>query len=220
MAPLKKHTLHLENDMKSALTLSVAIAAALALPLSASAHEAGDLIVRVGAHSVSPDSDNGRLAAGALEVDVDNDIRPTVMLEYMINRSLGLEVIAALPFQHDISLNGAHAGSTRHLPPTVSLQWHFNPAGQFQPFVGAGLNYTTFFSEKSAGPIAGTDLELDDSWGLALHAGFDVKINDKWMWGADVRWIDIDTDVSVDGAGVGTVNIDPIVYGVFVGYRF
>lgn len=47
-----------------------------------------------------------------------------------------------------------------------------------------------------------------------------MKINDKWMWGADVRWIDIDTDVSVDGAGVGTVNIDPIVYGVFVGYRF
>lgn len=206
--------------MKIALSLAAALAAALTLPASAVAHEAGDVIVRVGAHNVSPDSDNGRLAAGALEVDVDDSIRPSVMFEYMINRNLGLEVLAALPFQHDIELNGAHAGSTKHLPPTVSLQWHFNPGGKFQPYLGAGLNYTTFFSEKSAGPIANTDLKLDDSWGLAAHAGFDVILNEKWLWGADVRWIDIDTNVSVDGADVGTANIDPIVYGVYVGYRF
>lgn len=206
--------------MKPALSLAIALTAAL-LPLSpAAAHEAGDVIVRLGGHNVAPDSDNGHLANGALAVDVDDSVRPSVMIEYMINRNLGLEVLAALPFEHDITLNGAHAGKTRHLPPTVSLQWHFNPTGKLQPYLGAGLNYTTFFSEKAAGPIAGTELKLDDSWGIALHAGFDVLRGEKWLWGVDVRWIDIDTDVSVDGAAVGTANIDPIVYGVYLGYRF
>lgn len=208
--------------MKPMLPLAVALAAAvaLALPRTTAAHEPGDVIVRLGGHNVAPDSDNGRLADGALKVDIDDSFRPSIMVEYMIGRNLGLEVLAALPFEHDIELNGAHAGKTRHLPPTVSLQWHFNPTGKFQPYLGAGLNYTLFFSEKAAGPIAGTDLKLDDSWGLALHAGFDVMRTDKWLWGFDVRWIDIDTDVSVNGAGVGTATIDPIVYGAYLGYRF
>jgi len=206
--------------MKSKLTLATALAAALALPLPALAHEAGDVVVRFGVHNVHPDSDNGRLAGGALEVDIDDSMRPSMMVEYMINANLGVEVLAALPFEHDIQLNGAYAGKTRHLPPTVSLQWHFNPAGKFQPYLGLGLNYTTFFSEKAAGPIAGTDLKLDDSWGLAAHAGFDVVAGNNWFWGLDVRWIDIDTDVSVDGAKVGTATVDPLVYGLYLGRRF
>jgi outer membrane protein len=206
--------------MKTIAAAAISAGLLLALPSSVLAHQAGDIILRVGAHVVDPQSDNGTLADGALSVDVASDLRPTIAAEWMWTDQLGIELLASLPFEHDIRLNGVDAGSTRHLPPTLSVQWHFNPSGTVQPYLGAGINYTVFGEERSRGPIAGADLELDSSWGLAAHAGIDFVLNDKWMLGVDVRAIDIDTDVRVDGARVGTVNIDPLVYGVYVGYRF
>jgi outer membrane protein len=196
------------------------LAATLLSPAPALAYEAGDVIVRVGAHVIDPKSDNGTLAGGTLEADVDSDFKPTFMAEWMLTDRIGLELLASVPFKHDISLNGVDAGSTKHLPPTLSVQWHLNPSGKAQPYLGAGVNYTLFSSERTTGPLEGTDLDLDNSWGLAAHAGIDFQLSGRWIAGIDLRWIDIDTDVSVDGADVGTVNIDPIAYGAYVGYRF
>jgi outer membrane protein len=82
------------------------------------------------------------------------------------------------------------------------------------------VNYTIFFSQSTTGPLAGTDLDLDNSWGLAAHTGIDFAVGtDKWLR-VDARWIDIDTDVKVDGGGVGTVNIDPMVYGAAFVWQF
>lgn len=197
----------------------LACAAALALAAPAQAQEAGDWTFSVGAHAVSPKSDNGRLAGGALAADVGDDWKPTVTAEYWLSPNWGLEVLAALPFEHDIRLNGVAAGSTQHLPPTVSLQYHFR-GHRVTPFVGLGLNYTTFFEEEARGPLAGADLELDDSWGLAAHGGLDIAIGEaKWLR-LDARWIDIDTDVKVNGVDVGTVAIDPWVYGASFVWSF
>src|SRR5690606_30547831 len=123
--------------------------------------------------------------------------------------NLGVEVLGALPFQHDVRLDGAKAASVKQLPPTVSLQWHFLPDGRIDPFVGLGLNYTRFFSIDEKGPLAGTRLDLDDSWGMAAHAGVAFALADRWSLTTDVRWIRIRTDAKVDGAKVGTVDIDP-----------
>ena len=86
--------------------------------------------------------------------------------------------------------------------------------------LGAGLNYTTFFSEDTKGALAGTDLKLDDSWGLAAHVGMDIKVSERGAVRMDARWIDIDSDVKVDGAKLGTANIDPLVYGVAYVVKF
>jgi outer membrane protein len=107
-------------------------------------------------------------------------------------------------------------GSTKHLPPTVSLQYHFGQ-GKVKPFVGIGVNYTTFFSSKAEGAIAGANLDLSDSWGLAAHLGVDFKVGEKGAIRIDYRKIDIDTKVKLNGANLGTrntVNIDPSVYGI------
>jgi len=106
------------------------------------------------------------------------------------------------------------------LPPTLSAQYHFNPSGLISPFVGAGINYTLFFQEKTTGPLAGSSVHFKDSVGLALHAGVDYKLSDKWLASIDMRWIQIDTKASVNGAPVGKVNIDPWVLGAALGYRF
>lgn len=192
-----------------------ALALALAhVAVPAAAQARGDWHVTLGAHQVDPDSDNGRLVGGTLPLDVGSDVRPTITAEYFVRDNLGIELLASLPFEHDIAIDGVgRVGSTKHLPPTLSLQYHFNAAGKVSPFVGAGINYTAFFDEETAGPLAGSRLKLDDSWGAALHAGVDFAIGERGALRIDMRWIDIDADVALDGADIGTANIDPLVYG-------
>ncbi|MCM2338223.1 MAG: outer membrane beta-barrel protein [Lysobacter sp.] len=201
----------------SALALALVLGG-VATP--ALAQSAGTWTVGVGAHQVNPKSDNGALAGGTLPVEVESNVRPTITGEYFIADNLGIEVLASLPFKHDIAIDGlGTVGETKHLPPTVSLQYHFGQ-GKVKPFVGAGVNYTKFFSEETSGALEGADLELDASWGLAAHAGVDFKVGDKGAIRVDARWIDIDTDVSVEGEKLGTVNIDPLVYGVAYVFSF
>ncbi|MBU8976810.1 MULTISPECIES: OmpW family outer membrane protein [unclassified Lysobacter] len=202
------------------------LACAVALVLGAAvspafAQSQGDWTLGVGIHAVDPKSDNGRLADGALKVDVDTDVKPTLTFEYFVRDNLGIEVIAAWPFEHDIAIAGlGNVGSTKQLPPTVSLQYHFNSKGKVSPFLGAGINYTTFFSEDTRGALEGARIKLDDSWGLAAHAGLDFAVGERSAIRVDARWIDIDTDVKLNGAGIGTVNIDPIVYGAAYVMKF
>lgn len=179
------------------------------------AQSAGDWTIGIGVHQVQPRSDNGRLAGGALPVDVGNDVRPTITGEYFVRDNLGIEVLAALPFKHDIDIVGlGTVATTRQLPPTVSLQYHFNSAGQVSPFLGAGVNYTTFFSEDTKVALAGNRLKLKDSWGLAARAGLDFRVSERRAIRFDVRWMDIDSDVELNGAPIGTADIDPLAYGV------
>ena len=199
----------------SSLAVALSLAAAPAM-----AQSKGDWTISAGVHQVAPKSDNGTLAGG-LEVDVDSDIKPTITGEYFIADNLATEVLAALPFKHDINITGlGRVGSTKHLPPVVTLQYHFNSQGKVSPFVGAGVNYTTFFSEETTGALAGADLKLEDSWGLAAHAGVDFKVAENGSLRVDVRWIDIDSKVKLDGEKIGTVNIDPLVYGVAYVFKF
>jgi len=207
---------------KTSPLLLAALAAAVSLAAApAMAQSKGDWTLSAGVHQVAPKSNNGSLAGGTLKVDVDSDIKPTITGEYFIADNLGIEVLAALPFKHDISIDGlGRVGSTKHLPPVVSLQYHFNSAGKVSPFIGVGLNYTTFFSEDTTGALAGSKLKLQDSWGLAAHAGMDFAIGDKGALRVDLRWIDIDSKVKLNGEKIGTVNIDPLAYGVSYVFKF
>lgn len=208
--------------MRNKIILSCALAAAVAaVATPALAQSKGDWTLGVGVHQVNPKSDNGKLAGGTLAVDVDSDVKPTITGEYFIADNVGIEVLAALPFKHDINIDGlGRVGSAKHLPPVVSIQYHFNSKGKVSPFVGAGINYTTFFSEDTTGALAGSKLKLEDSWGLAAHAGLDFKVADKSSIRVDLRWIDIDSKVKLDGEKIGTVNIDPLVYGVAYVHQF
>ena len=202
------------------------IAAAVAALLAATpalAQSKGDFTVSIGVHNVAPKSNNADLGGGA-RIEVGDSVRPTITGEYFIADNLGIELIAALPFQHDIDIAGpagkVNGGSTKHLPPTLSLQYHFGaPDAKIKPFVGAGVNYTWFFGEDTTGPLAGTKLSLDNSWGAALHAGIDFKVGNGAIR-IDARKIDIDTDAKLNGAKLGTVNIDPMVYGAAYVMKF
>ncbi|UXA54311.1 outer membrane beta-barrel protein [Xanthomonas prunicola] len=205
--------------LRAPLLLAGLAAAFVSLP--ALAQSKGDWTVAVGAHQVAPKSDNGRLAGGRLKAEVGKDIKPTFTTEYFITDDLGVEVLAALPFEHDIAIRGlGRVGSTKQLPPVISLQYHFNGQGKLSPFVGVGINHTRFFSTDTRHALAGNDLELGDSWGVALHAGMDYTLGERGALRVNLRWIDIESEARLDGNRIGTVNIDPLVYGVAYVHRF
>ena len=200
---------------------SLVLAAATALTMTtAFAVPAGTWTVAAGAHYVDPKSDNGTLNNG-LSVDVDGDVRPTISGEYFIANNVGVELLAAIPFHHDFTLNDANGkeiftGKTQHLPPTLSLQYHFdgyNMPMNVKPFVGVGVNYTMFFKEK-LNNVAGAELKLDDSVGVASHIGLDIPFAPTESLRIDARYMDIKTDATLNGADIGEIDISPWVYGV------
>ena len=236
--------------MKKQLAIAVAAVSVGLGVMGAQAHEQGDIIFRGGVATVAPDTSSdpillpdpvGTLPGG---VDVENGTAISLIGAWMINNHWGLELLAATPFEHDIDLNDAPlpAGSTKHLPPTLSLQWY--PRGGmegWQPYLGLGLNYTTFFDEEVDPALAGflvdnlpalgiesASLSLDDSFGVAVQAGVDIPINEKWYFNAGVWWIDIGTTADVDlglaGGNSATVSfdvdIDPWVYNIGFAYKF
>jgi outer membrane protein len=229
--------------MKTKLAVAVAAAIAAGGALTAQAHEAGDIIVRAGIINVDPSGDSDSIVlptepATVLPggVDVDDDTQLSIIGTFMVTDVWGVELLAATPFEHDITQPdlGIDAGSTKHLQPTLSLQYY--PRGGkagWQPYVGIGVNYTYFFDEEvdpalgeALGAVLGASsarLDLDDSWGLAGQAGVDIPLNDNWMLNAGIWYIDIGTtaDVVTD---VGTVSfdvdIDPWVYNIGIAYKF
>ena len=203
---------------KNLLALALATAACVAYAPSAdAAYQAGDWVARIGLGSVEPKSDNGTLA-GTLDLEIENDWKPTLALSYFLTDHIAAQVLAAWPFEHDYKLNGADSGNFSHLPPTVTFQYHFNPTGPFNVYVGAGLNYTFVYDEEIA--IPGADLSLDNSFGFAAEIGAEYFLNDNWSLGAQIWWVDIDSDAELDGADIGTANVDPIVYGIDLAYKF
>ena len=162
--------------MKSSKYL-LAAGALLALVASpALAYEAGTWVLRAGVGVVAPDSDNLVLDPDTI-VNVDDGTSLTLMGTYMFSPNWAFDVLASWPFNHDIKLGGVKIAETDHLPPTFSLQYHFLPDSNFQPYAGAGVNYTTFFSTditQTLTDLTGiTNIDLDDSFGLALQLGAD-----------------------------------------------
>jgi len=226
--------------MKRALTMALVVAMAGG-SLAAQAYEKGDFVLRLGAVNVDPDSDSSNInlpGVPTLHTEVDDDTQFGIIPMYMVTEHVGIELLAATPFKHDISLHGkgvnVDAGSTKHLPPTITAQWY--PRGGksgWQPFLGVGVNYTYFFDEDPSKDLEATlnqvlgatdvDLELDSSFGLSAQAGVDIPFAKNWALTLEVWYIQIQSNATVS-TDVGDVDfqadIDPFVYHVGIAHRF
>lgn len=189
----------------------------------AMAAEAGDWLVRGGFSSVAPKSDNGTLRLDRVaplppsEMDIDDEVSFTFTVSYFLSQTWAVELLAAVPFTHEYEIQGTGLhGEVDHLPPTVSLQYHFPTTSMIKPYVGVGVNWTLFSNEDINAPL---DVDVEDSVGLALQTGVDFELADAWLLNLDVRYIEISGDLDVAGVNVGSVKIDPWVFGVNLGYR-
>ena len=194
------------------------------------------LSVNVGAINVNPTSTASAIDQNtALGLVADSDTQLGITFDYQYSDNIVFELIAATPFSHTVDgaggLQDAEIAKVKHLPPTLLAQYHFLDAGaKFRPFVGIGLNYTVFFDEEPTAALKatlGTDdvkVDLDNSFGLAVQAGFNYQLNDKWGLHAMLSKMDIDTDATVYANGqkalTSDVEIDPVVAMFGVKYVF
>lgn len=231
--------------MRKILLFAAATGVVAAMPLVASAHKAGEWIVRGGVATVDPDESSGRVSVEDLGGPVDDtglgvttDSQLGLTVTYMFTDNIALEVLASTPFEHDVTLQGsglsgvAPTGTTiasvEHLPPTVSLQYFFmDGSSPVQPYAGIGINYWLVMDEELSGAaksaLGARSLDVDDSVGLSLQLGVDYKIDEHWLLNAAVWNIDIDTDASFNsdvGKVSAEIEIDPWVYMISVGYTF
>lgn len=197
------------------MRIALALIAVLAASAAAQAQETPQWILRAGVHPVQPKSHNHEQLA------VGDGTAITFAATRMLSRHWGIEALASLPVEHEIALQGeGTVARVRQLPPTLSLQYHFpDPNGRIRGYVGAGINRTIFFDEQTRGSLRGNDLDLADSWGLALQGGLDFAIGRGWFVNLDARWFDIDTRARLNGVSLGTVEVDPYAVGMTLGRR-
>lgn len=238
--------------MKKTL-LVLALASAFA-PMLAHA-EAGDFVVRLRATNVNPDESSrlgkqtdksyGAGTAAAVygnanaKLETDGNTIPELDLSYYITKNIAAELILALGTRHDVNVSGNGGALTTHdlgsvnlLPPTLTLQWHFNPDQTFDPYVGAGLTYVRALdnSLKARVGAIGLPIKVDrNAWGPAIQAGFDVNLTDRWLINFDIKKIWFDMDVKLDGAAAGlpagyrkidNLDVNPLVVSIGFGKKF
>ncbi|MCE0491509.1 outer membrane protein OmpW [Pantoea sp. Mb-10] len=204
-----------------------ALLLALTIPQGVLAHQAGDVFMRAGSATVRPTegSDN---VLGMGGFSVSNDTQLGLTLTWMATDNVGVELLAATPFRHKVGLGPTgNLATVRQLPPTLMAQYYFFDSNSaVRPYVGVGLNYTTFYDAtfNQTGKDAGlSDLSVKDSWGAAGQVGLDYQINRDWMLNASLWYMDIDTDVKFKAGGEPQTihtRIDPWVFFFGVGYRF
>ncbi|MFK3558220.1 OmpW family outer membrane protein [Pasteurella multocida] len=187
---------------------------------SAVAHQAGSVIVRGGPILVVPNASTNH---DGFKFDVNSNAQLGLTATYMATDNLGVELLAATPFSHEITLGNTLVGKTKHLPPSLYAQYYFlDKDAKARPYVGAGVNYTTFFSEKAV--LNGvTDLKLKDSWGPAFNAGVDIQVADNLFLNTAIWYAKIKSKATFKVGGEEhkvNVKLDPTVFFVGLGYRF
>ena len=193
---------------------------ALAGLLSAGAVNA-QVFGTLGYTNVNPKSDNGTLAGA--DASVNDDASLTGSLGYRFTPSLFVELGTALAsFEHEVSLDGlGTVASLKHRPTVLSLNYQFAPASKVRPFVRVGYGWVGISDETAKGALSGLDISAGNANGFAFGGGVDVFVNDAFFIRADVSKLDFDTEVTVETLGnVGTAEVDPLVFGVAVGYQF
>src|SRR5690554_7702432 len=226
--------------MRTQLLASTILALSVAAP-SVMAHEAGDILVRAGVVTVTTsESTSGIVVDGTTdlggEATLNNNTQLGLNFAYMLTDKVAVELLAATPFEHDVAIKGTGAvdgslGKVKHLPPTLSAVYYpLESSSVFQPYVGVGVNYTWFFDEETTASAESntpslTNLKVKNSWGWAAQIGADYMLTENIMLNGQIRYIDIDTEETLDVAGGAftakeDVDIKPVVYMVGLGYKF
>ncbi|MFO1340290.1 MAG: OmpW family outer membrane protein [Burkholderiaceae bacterium] len=198
----------------------IALAAAAALaPLAAQAQsqDNGDWIVRARAVSLSSANSDST----GLDLSINDKVIPEVDISYFLTPNWAMELILTYPQKQDVKSGSTKIGSFKHLPPTLTAQYHFTGMG-WRPYVGLGVNYT-HLSDVNWDPAVQEALQptlKKDSFGLAAQVGADFPLGGGWLLNVDVKKVQIGTEVSSFGVKAGDFKVDPWLASIGFGKRF
>lgn len=202
---------------KSILSMMIAVLG-LAAGSAAMAQDSSWLVRARAVHIDPADKSDPVGGTGAADrLHVSDKWIPEVDVSYFFTPHWAAELILTYPQKHTVTLDGAGIGSFKHLPPTLTAQYHFLPGAAIDPYLGAGINYTLLSKVKLLNGAAKLE---HDSVGLALQAGVDFKLDGHWSFNVDVKKAQIRSDVTIAGARASRVKVDPVLLGLGVGYRF
>jgi outer membrane protein len=195
--------------------IALSAAAALAAALPAQAQDTGNWIVR--GRAVHLDSANKD--STGLGLTINNKVLPELDISYFLSPNLAAELILTVPQKQTVHSTavGGDIGTFKHLPPTLTVQYHFTGLGGFRPYVGAGLNYTNISSVSILNGAVGLK---HNSFGLAAQLGADIPVGGGWLLNADLKKVQIGTNVYLSGADKGKFKVDPLLFGLGLGKRF
>ncbi len=214
----------------SLLRTAVATAAIIAAGAGLAPARAADQSpwqIRARALIVLPEEDltgsNTPAILGGADADISDSVVPELDISYFFTKNIAAELILGTT-PHDVKVRNSAAGTLDlgHiwlLPPTLTLQYHFAPEAKIRPYIGAGVNYTIFYAQGGEKGII-NDVKYDNGFGWALQAGVDMPLDDHWMLNVDVKQIFLSTTATVNGAIKADVDINPLLVGFGVGYRF
>ncbi len=227
----------MKNGTRSALAaLAVFMGLAGGVGPALAGSESGDVMVRVLATVVNPDSDATVRAGGATipgaDAEVSTEVIPALTLSYFFNQNIALELFCCFA-KHQIDGKGTIANlneiaDTWIFPPALTLQYHFTNMGRFKPYAGVGLQYINFFDTGTGENVLGAQkVSIDDAVGFTLQAGLDISLGNGWYLNADVKKTWLDTTVTwhnnraLGGLDVtGDADVDPWIFSGGLGYRF
>jgi outer membrane protein len=193
--------------------------------------EEGKWEARLRAVYLSPANKSDSIGALAVPKDaihINSKALPDIDFEYFMTPNWSSELVLTYPQSQTVTVRQSalggptDIGSFKHLPPTLTLKYNFAPDATFRPYVGVGVNLTLLSKIDLAVPT-NPPLKLDlkkTSIGPAVQAGFDVKVADHWFVNADIKWAQLRTDVKLNGTKLAKVKVDPVLFGVGVGYRW
>ena len=191
--------------------VALLVAGAAVLPCATQAQETPWLVRVRAVHLDSANKDST-----GLNLSIDNKVIPELDISYFFSPQWSAELVLTYPQKQTLSSGGTEIGTLKHLPPTLTAQYHFTGLGGVVPYVGAGVNYTHF---SSLNLPAGVGVKRN-SYGLALQVGADIPLTKNLALNLDLKKVQIRTDVSAGGTTLGTFKIDPLLVGVGLGWRF
>ena len=204
--------LSLDSKMKKHAIAAALLGSVLCASAFAQQVSEGPWMVR--ARAVHLNSSNGD--STPLNLSINDKWLPEVDISYFINPNVDVELILTVPQKQTLSAGGLAIGTFKHLPPTLTAQYHFTNFGGFKPYVGAGVNYTRI---SSVNLPAGVTVDRN-SFGPALQVGVDIPVAKNMYLNFDIKKVYIRTDVAAGGSKIGTFKVDPVLVGVGLGWRF
>jgi outer membrane protein len=202
----------------------------------------GDFVVRIRATAIIPDENSNLYnqtesstglastlyGTTAAKLEVDTNIIPEVDFTYYFTDNIAAELILAVGSRHDVNIkpitstNNSSLGSINILPPTLTVQWHFQPNESIDPYVGLGATYARVMDNRlDLGPTNALPIHVERNlFGPAIQVGVDYNLDETYLVNLDIKRSWLEADVKNGASLIDTLDIDPWVVSVGFGMRF
>lgn len=167
-----------------------------------------------------------------LGVNMSSTFVPEVDITYFFTKNMAAE-LAISTSKHKLStldpylagITGStdgtvDLGQVRIFPPSLLLQYYFYPTTRWTPYVGVGINHTSFYKSD---PGVVKDISFKNSFGTALQLGVDLHLSPNCFFNLDIKQSFLKTETQINAANYAPNNIFDVktkLNPFFLGFGF